>query len=49
MKYKVITANSYHTIAEGFTSFTQAYHWAMNHDYGQWEEEGGWIVREYIA
>ena len=48
-KYAVITAYSYRTIAEGFKTATGAWNWAMAHDWGQYEEDGGLRVVPYTA
>lgn len=47
MKFEVVTADSWRTIARGFNSQNGAESWADAHDYGQYENEGGWIVRSY--
>lgn len=48
-KYMVVTADSWRIVAHNFNTWEAAYHWALNHDYGQWEEEGGVVVRPYTA
>lgn len=47
VKFEVVTVDSWRTIARGFNSHNGAASWAEAHDYGQYEEEGGWIVRPY--
>jgi hypothetical protein len=36
-------------LARGFSSWEAAYQWMLSHDYGQWEDEGGAVVRPYTA
>lgn len=48
-KYMVVTVDSWRVVARDFNTWEAAYHWALNHDYGQWEEEGGVAVRPYTA
>ena len=45
--YSVITGQCTRTIKKGFASWTEAYHWALNHDFGQYDEEGGLHVGSY--
>lgn len=46
-KYQVVTADSYRVIASGFKSLHAACEWADNHDYGQFENDGGLLVIPY--
>lgn len=39
--YMVITADGKIKVKEGFATWEDAYHWALNHDFGQYEEHGG--------
>jgi hypothetical protein len=48
-KYAVMTADSWRMIARGFKTWEGAYSWMLNHDWGQYEEEGGLTVRPYTA
>ena len=48
-KFQIVTLNSWKVVARGFNSWNEAYHWGLNHDYGQFEDEGGWAVRPYTA
>lgn len=41
MKFEVVTADSWRTIARDFNSQNGAESWADAHDYGQYENEGG--------
>lgn len=47
VKFEVVTVDSWRTIALGFNSRKRAEGWAEANDYGQYEEEGGLIVRPY--
>lgn len=46
-KYKVVVADSYQVVASGFRSLRAACEWASNHDYGQFENDGGLLVLSY--
>lgn len=48
-KYQVVTAESWRVIANGFHTWEGAYNWALDHDWGQYEEEGGLVIRPYTA
>lgn len=45
--YQVITDDTYKIIASGFYTYEDAYDWAYDHDYGQFEDDGGWMVIPY--
>ena len=40
-KYMVCTTDYTIIVKKGFDNWTDAYHWALNHDFGQYEENGG--------
>lgn len=48
-KYQVITGDFQIVIKQGFDTWTDAYHWALNHDFGQYEEHGGLHATAYTA
>ena len=45
--YEVVTCDSWITIASGFESEGDAWAWVYDHDYGQFELEGGVMVIQY--
>ena len=47
IKYQIVTADSYRVIATGFKTIAGARAWADNHDYGQYENEGGLMIIQY--
>ena len=48
-KFQIVTLYSWKVIKNNFNSWNEAYHWGLNHDYGQFDDEGGWAVRPYTA
>lgn len=48
-RYMVVTAGSWQVLARNFSSWEAAQHWALSHDYGQWEDDGGIAIRPYTA
>jgi len=48
-KYQVVTADSWRVIKKGFKTWEGAYKWALANDWGQFENEGGLVVRPYTA
>jgi len=48
-KYQVITGDFKIIIKQGFDTWTDAYHWALNHDFGQYEENSGLHATAYTA
>ena len=49
LKYRIITVNTYRTIAQGFPSYMAARDWIIMRDYGQYESEGGWQIYSYMG
>lgn len=47
MKYQVIIADSWKVIAKGFRTMRGAADWAYDHDFGQYEEDGGLRIMPY--
>ena len=45
--YKVVTADSWETVASNFKTEAGAWGWVDAHDYGQYELEGGLMVIQY--
>lgn len=43
--YEVVTADSWRVICDGFKTWESAYNWALEHDWGQFENEGGLVIR----
>ena len=39
--YMVVTADCKYKVKDGFATWEEAYHWSLNHDFGQYEENGG--------
>ena len=48
-KYQIVTADSWRVIAKGFNSWNTAYEHMLMIDFGQFENDGGLIVRPYTA
>lgn len=48
-KYQVVTGDYKIIIKKGFDSWTAAYHWALNHDFGQYEENRGLHAAAYTT
>lgn len=48
-KYMVCTTDYAIIVKKGFDNWTDAYHWALNHDFGQYEENGGLRAAPYTA
>lgn len=48
-KYQIVTADSWRVIERGFKTWLDAYNRAMMIDYGQFENEGGLVIRPYTA
>jgi hypothetical protein len=46
VRYQVVTG-TYRVIASGFYTYDGACRWADNHDYGQFEEDGGLMIISY--
>lgn len=49
IRYQVVTADSWRVIARGFKTWEGAYNWALAHDWGQYENDGGLVVRQYTV
>lgn len=49
VKFQVVTADSFRVVADGFKSYNGACGWAEDHDWGQYENDGGLIVRSYTV
>ena len=47
MKYQVVIADSWKVIAKGFRTMRGAADWAYDHDFGQYEEDGGLRIMPY--
>lgn len=48
-KYQIVTFDYTIKVRAGFDSWTRAYHWAVNHDFGQYEENGGLRILAYTT
>lgn len=48
-RYQVVTADTWHVVADGFYTYDGACGWADAHDYGQWEDDGGLMVMAYTV
>jgi hypothetical protein len=48
-RYQVMIADKWEVIKDGFKTWDAAYEWALQIDYGQFENDGGLIIRSYTA
>lgn len=46
-KFQIVTGDCTSIIAKGFSSYMAARDWILAHDYGQYEENGGWYIYSY--
>lgn len=47
--YAVMIADKWQVVRDGFRTWNAAYEWALSIDYGQYENDGGLVVRPYTA
>lgn len=47
--YMVIVNDTWRILRRGFKTWEGAYEWALSHDWGQYENEGGLGIRPYTA
>ena len=49
LKFRIVTVNTGRKINEGFISYMAARDWILIRDYGQFENEGGWMIYSYMG
>lgn len=48
-RYRVLIADKWETVKNGFKTWEAAYEYALMIDYGQYENDGGLVIRPYSA
>ena len=49
LRYRISTINTGRIIEQGFISYMAARDWILMRDYGQFENEGGWMIYSYMG